>query len=268
MTCEAVMEDACPNNHKRTYRCHQPPPSTCSKCQKAAELADKKKQKDFERQQKRDEVLREHAKRIAELDAEIEAEQELQKDRELARQRADAIAQKQKDLADAKARAARKAAQATKPPPAQVATPAPPAQVDSAPQPPLSSGSTQVAAPEPSAPPSRSEPHPQAPSQSAQRPPTPRLSTENNDPPPLPPSKSEQEWQRQKDIEGADNEHIDAIMAMTGLEKVKEQVLRIKAKIDTSQRQGTSVKDERFNVALLGNPGTGMSIQHSMQLIK
>ena len=248
------MENVCPNNHKRTYRCHQPPPSTCNKCQKAAELADKKKQKDFEKQQKRDEVLREHAKRIAELDAEIEAEQEHQKDRELARQRADAIAQKQKDLAEAKARAARKTAPATKPPPpAQAPVPVPPTQLGSPAEPPSSPGPAQVAAPL-----SSSKPQSQSPAQSAPRSPTPRLSTENNDPPPLPLSKSEQEWQRQKDIEGADNEHIDAIMAMTGLEKVKEQVLRIKAKIDTSQRQGTSVKDERFNVSLLGNPGTGM----------
>lgn len=58
-------------------------------------------------------------------------------------------------------------------------------------------------------------------------------------------------------MEGASNAHIDAIMEMTGLEEVKAQVLRIKAKIDVSQRQGTSVTDERFNVVLQGNPGTG-----------
>lgn len=267
MTCEAVMEVICPNNHKRTYRCHQPPPSTCGKCLKAAELADKKKQKDFEKQQKRDGELREHAKRIAELDAEIEAEQEQQKDRELARQRADAIAQKQKDLADAKSRAARKAAQASKSPPNAQATPAPPRQAGGPAQPPLRAPTpTQIAAPQPATPAPHSEPQPL--SQPAPRPPTPRLSTENNDPPPLPPSKAEQEWQRQKDIDGADNEHIDAIMTMTGLEKVKEQVLRIKAKIDTSLRQGTSVKDERFNIALLGNPGTGTSAKSTFPLLR
>lgn len=58
-------------------------------------------------------------------------------------------------------------------------------------------------------------------------------------------------------MEGAHNEAIDAIMEMTGLEAVKEQVLKIKVKIDTTKRQGTSLKDERFNIVLLGNPGTG-----------
>jgi replication-associated recombination protein RarA len=46
-------------------------------------------------------------------------------------------------------------------------------------------------------------------------------------------------------------------MDMTGLEAVKAQVLKIKAKIDVTKRQNTSLKDERFNVVLLGNPGTG-----------
>ena len=59
-------------------------------------------------------------------------------------------------------------------------------------------------------------------------------------------------------MEGADNANIDAIMSMTGLEEVKAQVLKIKAKIDVSKRQGTSESDERFNVVLQGNPGTGM----------
>ena len=71
-------------------------------------------------------------------------------------------------------------------------------------------------------------------------------------------SSSEEEWQRQKDVEGASNEALDQIMEMIGLEEVKTQMLRIKSRIDTTIRQGTNVKDERFNIALLGNPGTGM----------
>ncbi|KAI0339375.1 ATPases of the AAA+ class [Trametopsis cervina] len=71
------------------------------------------------------------------------------------------------------------------------------------------------------------------------------------------PSPSEAEWQRQKDEDGTSNDGVDAIMAMIGLEGVKAQVLRIKAKIDISKRQGTSLQKERFNIALLGNSGTG-----------
>jgi DNA replication protein DnaC len=46
-------------------------------------------------------------------------------------------------------------------------------------------------------------------------------------------------------------------MDMTGLEDVKTQILRIKIKIDTAKRQDAPLKDERFNIVLLGNPGTG-----------
>jgi hypothetical protein len=60
-----------------------------------------------------------------------------------------------------------------------------------------------------------------------------------------------------KDIEGASNDSIDCIMEMIGLEEVKAQVLRIQSKIDVTRRQNASFKDERFNIVLLGNPGTG-----------
>ncbi|EKM56223.1 uncharacterized protein PHACADRAFT_209697 [Phanerochaete carnosa HHB-10118-sp] len=298
MKCEAVLDYMCPNSHKRTYRCHQPPPNTCTKCQKDAELADKKKQKDFEKQQKRDEELREHAKRIVKLGEEIEAEQEAQSEQERARERANAILQKQKDLAEAKARTARRAAaQSQAPPsvPSPSAPSAPPPSTPSAPPPstpsapppstpsvpPLSTSSTPLpstppvtsllgkvgqylmgtstssTADTPASPPSSSPTPASEPVSSPVRSKTPPLSTDNHTPPPLSPSEAEKEWQRQKDIEGANNSSIDAIMEMTGLEEVKAQVLRIKAKIDTTRRQGTSVKDERFNVVLQGNPGTG-----------
>ncbi|KAG8221423.1 P-loop containing nucleoside triphosphate hydrolase protein [Butyriboletus roseoflavus] len=46
-------------------------------------------------------------------------------------------------------------------------------------------------------------------------------------------------------------------MDLTGLEEVKEQILRIKAKIDTMKRQGVALDKERLNLVLLGNPRTG-----------
>ncbi|EKM60605.1 uncharacterized protein PHACADRAFT_189732 [Phanerochaete carnosa HHB-10118-sp] len=78
-----------------------------------------------------------------------------------------------------------------------------------------------------------------------------------SDTPPLPLSKAEQEWQRQKDAEGAKNSNIDTIMEMTGLEEVKAQMLRIKAKVDIIRRQGASLTGECFNIVLRGNPGAG-----------
>ncbi|KAL9085436.1 MAG: hypothetical protein Q9165_007586 [Trypethelium subeluteriae] len=64
-------------------------------------------------------------------------------------------------------------------------------------------------------------------------------------------------WQRQKDHEGAQNDALDDLMKMIGLEDVKDQFLTIKDKVDTSVRQGVDMKDERFSASLLGNPGTG-----------
>lgn len=46
-------------------------------------------------------------------------------------------------------------------------------------------------------------------------------------------------------------------MEMIGLEDVKAQVLKIKAKVETSIRQGNDLKNERLGLVLLGNPGTG-----------
>ncbi|KAF8454733.1 P-loop containing nucleoside triphosphate hydrolase protein [Terfezia claveryi] len=70
-------------------------------------------------------------------------------------------------------------------------------------------------------------------------------------------SPAKEEWERQKKVDNASNPYIDSIMRMVGLENVKEHVLKIKAKVDISKRQGTKLRDESFSIAFLGNPGTG-----------
>jgi hypothetical protein len=73
------------------------------------------------------------------------------------------------------------------------------------------------------------------------------------------PSPARDKWENQKRVDGAQNDAIDKIMGMTGLEQVKEQVLRIKGNVDTMNRQGVPINKERLNLVLLGNPGTGKS---------
>ena len=51
-------------------------------------------------------------------------------------------------------------------------------------------------------------------------------------------------------------------MSMTGLEAVKSQVLKIKAKVEACIRQNSGFHDERFGVVFLGNPGTGEASFH------
>ncbi|KAH8917273.1 P-loop containing nucleoside triphosphate hydrolase protein [Atractiella rhizophila] len=70
-------------------------------------------------------------------------------------------------------------------------------------------------------------------------------------------SPTAQEWERQKVEDGAENPAIDSIMSMTGLEEVKRQCLSLKAKVETSIRQGIDLSEERLNIAFLGSPGTG-----------
>ncbi|KAG0697526.1 P-loop containing nucleoside triphosphate hydrolase protein [Suillus ampliporus] len=70
-------------------------------------------------------------------------------------------------------------------------------------------------------------------------------------------SAARDDWESQKKLLGEQNDAIDSIMAMTGLEGVKLQVLETKEKLDLMKRQGVSVNKERLNLALLGNPGTG-----------
>ena len=58
------------------------------------------------------------------------------------------------------------------------------------------------------------------------------------------PSPLESEWDRQERVEDASNGAIDSLMEMTGLEEVKAQMLKIKARADTVLRQSTNTKDE------------------------
>ncbi|KAI0085776.1 P-loop containing nucleoside triphosphate hydrolase protein [Irpex rosettiformis] len=231
VTCTQVMDDRCSNGHKRVWRCHETAPVICKKCEKKAEEAVKKRQKDFEHRQKREAEEREHALRIAKLDGEIALEREAAQDRLRAKERADALAQKQMDLENARVQAANKA---------KAASVRDPNSANTNSSPPIQSSSTK---PQPAP---RHSPEPDV---DVSEPAGVAPSTER--------SPAEDDWRSQKEIDGASNESIDAIMAMTGLENVKAQVLRIKAKIDLAQRQGTTLKDERFNIVLLGNPGTG-----------
>ncbi|KAG1740695.1 P-loop containing nucleoside triphosphate hydrolase protein [Suillus occidentalis] len=70
-------------------------------------------------------------------------------------------------------------------------------------------------------------------------------------------SAARDDWESQKKLLGEQNDAIDSIMAMTGLEGVKSQVLQTKEKLDLMKRQGIPANKERLNLALLGNPGTG-----------
>ena len=52
--CEFIMDSKCLDGHRNTYKCHEQPRLTCSQCEREKKLAETKKQKALELQQKRD----------------------------------------------------------------------------------------------------------------------------------------------------------------------------------------------------------------------
>ena len=227
MACEHVMDATCTKGHVRRWKCHMAAPVACPKCEKEAKDLERKMDKVFEDQRRRDREAQEHSRKMAELQDRMDVATQDIRDRQVAQERAQAIQQKQRDIAAVLAMAQRSPAQTV---------------------PSKRNGEERTMVSEPEA--------------TSHKPLT---QNETSEPLDSRPSKLEEkspaalEWQRQKDLENASNNAIDSIMEMVGLEEVKSQILRIKAKVDLSLRQGTDVKGERFNVALLGNPGTGIS---------
>ena len=188
-------------------------------------------QKALELQEKRDREEQEHLRQIAKIDALLEDERQRVKDAQMSKERAQAIQQKEHDLANAKALTDRMSKASPQPKRAAVsATP-----VESSPL----TGKSQLSTSSTGKKPSGSNEEPATKGKRRQE------------------SNAREVWEHQKRMENVSNDTIDSLMEMTGLEEVKLQVLSIKAKIDLSVRQGSDMKEDRLNVVFLGNPGTG-----------
>ena len=204
-------------------------PVLCNACERAREAKEKQDQEDYARQRKRELEQQAHAHEIAKLEAEIRKIRETTQDIERAKEMAQILDQKKKDLEDARRLANGPRTSA------------------------YEAESSLTIAPNPSNPKEK-----KVSGQSSLQ----NLSSLTNkisNPEPAP-SPSKIDWDRQKRLENASNDAIDTLIEMTGLEEVKQQVLKIKARIDTALRQGINPKGERYGIVLLGNPGTGMTI--------
>ncbi|TGZ77525.1 NFX1-type zinc finger-containing protein 1 [Ascodesmis nigricans] len=285
MQCEVIMTDICPNNHPRTWKCFQLIPIACPICEKQAKMREEKKKKDFERQQRIEQANKAHIEEMNKLQAELEEAREDLQEKQAATQRTAAILQRMKDLEDMKKardqqNSNRPQQRPTTPPRAKASKKASKPQ-GASPSSPSDHDNDVTSSPAPLGPTGPSGPSgpPSPPSEPSENnvsdegdyhTPNEQESSDDDDdndpdePDTLPPdfqgpasSPSSDEWNRQKTYEAAFNEHIDKLMDLIGLEEVKDQVLKIKAKIDVAMRQGIDLSDERFNVAMLGNPGTG-----------
>ncbi|KAK4162449.1 stage V sporulation protein K [Cladorrhinum sp. PSN259] len=70
----------------------------------------------------------------------------------------------------------------------------------------------------------------------------------------LPPEK---EWERQKKELGQKSRAIDKVMAMVGIEDVKKAFLTVRSTITAAKTRKGKLRRQDFNLALIGNPGTG-----------
>ena len=227
MPCKQPAKSKCPIGHVQTYTCFKKKPASCRTCEREKKEREKKLLDEQERQQRRDKEQQEHADKIAAINEEIRLIQEAAIDKQRSQEMAQALEQKRNDLEDAK----RLQERAQRPP---ITPKAPPAAFSEPPD----LGSEH----------DKSDEHVSDDDESSHE-----LSIDTK----IQSSAAEAEWSRQKDMENASNDSLDALMKMTGLEEVKEQFLTIKAKTEIAIRQNKNVKAERFGIVLLGNPGTG-----------
>ena len=80
-------------------------------------------------------------------------------------------------------------------------------------------------------------------------------------------SGAKKDWEHQKAMGGPPNSNIESLMDMIGLEEVKLQILQVKAKIEVSKRQNADIRRDRLNVSFLGNPGTGKCLQSTVLIL-
>lgn len=234
--CKAVLKGTCSTGHKLSWKCHAGAPLLCFKCELEKKEAERKAQRDLEEKIKRDEMTRKHLREVSKIDEEIERIVQEMKDAQLNKEQQAVLAQRRADLAAAKERATN--TRSTH-------------QQDAKDVHKKENSTPEKAPPGVSSKPSE-EPSTSPDQHSEVREPIQKKMEHKI-------SAAQTEWQRQKDQENANNPAIDKIMEMIGLEDVKAQVLKIKAKVETSIRQATDLKKERLGLVLLGNPGTGIS---------
>ena len=222
MKCISILTDVCSVGHRMSWKCCNQRPAACHTCHE-------KKKRDEERQRKEHQRLvaealsrQEHDARMADLDAQIEAERQRMKDMSLQDDRDHAHKQKLIDLQ--KAKEAAKSAQRTKKSPQS--------------QPADTAASKKSAASTP---------------RSTVNAPIDRSATAVR----VEDSPAAREWKDMIALDRISNDAIDELMRMTGLESVKAWFLQILQKLQTAERQGTGVKQERLGTVFLGNPGTG-----------
>ncbi|PBK99914.1 P-loop containing nucleoside triphosphate hydrolase protein [Armillaria gallica] len=256
MACHEIIPARCPKRHDQSYKCTQSPPLGQKKKDKEDKKAEEQNQKKDDQQKKKQEEEEEQHRHNNKNDKQKAEQQQQLRHKKNKKETKKNKRQKKKNEQHEAAHLRKNAAKTptnttpdnTAPPTSIISatdksTTTPLASSSSTPAKGTSDSSRQSKGSEKAARPVTSSKHRHGVATS-----NPSVSGQSN---------AEEDWQYQKDDEGASNQAIDAIMEMVGLEAVKKQILSIKAKIDVSKRQNTDMSKERFNIVFLGNPGTG-----------
>jgi len=220
MACEVRVSGECPKKHKMTWRCARPLAS-CPTCDAHAREAVERRRRDEQLDKVRQQKQEEYARRLSEIQGEIEHERRIMREHREDEDRDNTLRQQRMDLENVR----RQKIEMEKEKGASV--------------------------------PSAELKHPGGLQPAADKPPPLQSKTEAHKGSESEKSVAAQDWQHQKKYQGASNTQLDELMSMIGLENVKEEFLDVKAKIDLIVRQNVSLSKERFGACLLGNPGTG-----------
>jgi hypothetical protein len=105
MDCKAIISSKCPKNHKLTRKCHDKAAALCRKCEAKAKAAEKRRQRDYKLDQDRQAKQQAYAARLIEIEDEIEHQKRILSDRAKESDRQNALAQKRQDLLNLKNKA-------------------------------------------------------------------------------------------------------------------------------------------------------------------
>lgn len=252
MQCKQILDWTCSEGHKTTYQCFKKQPEICRKCKAEAIKKAEKVQRDHELDLKREARQKAYAQELAEIQDEINRRRQSIRDQQVQEEQQRILQQYRLDLANlntpAQSASTVQAGQSASTVQADSPNVVPANNVSGSNSPKLNTPQTDPSTPSSSPPPPVTLPT------------TPSKSNTLDKWKPQP-SAAKTDWEHQKSFENANNDALDELMGMVGLENVKEKFLDIKATIDTAIRQGIDLKDERFGVSLLGNPGTGKCFQ-------
>ena len=236
--CRKILEDQCPQSHLLRWQCWKDKPDPCPKCEKEAKERENRKIRDHELEQRRKVKEIEYRRQLEAIDEQIRVRQEEAQDRATQRDRDTHLQQRLQDLRiSGMTSSVVITGDLSNPTSKDIQHSTPPTENGIAPNDSISL--------------QRSEPM----DTSTGEPSTMDTRVHTNDDATL--SSARDEWDRQKSIEGAENESLDKVTEMIGLEEIKQRFLDIKAKAEMVIRQGADMKNERFGAVLLGNPGTG-----------